>query len=232
MLDVLKQNAYVSTSAIPGVVQVSSSTLDSVKKSPLDLRDKNVLSVDPSAISSITIHAQLPATTQPTTRPASDTTIRLQHESFDMSEPTTAPSTAPATLPATEPTSKPTSKPVMKWMMVSRKPEISATDSKVNAVFTALHPLKVQRYQAVPTTLPATTDHYTLTLEAAAPMTNNYTIELFDPGNGQPVIGRYNGLTFELDRGLLDALKADFLKPDEPTPANIPTGLTGGLAPG
>ena len=221
MLDVMKQNAYASTSTMPGVVQVSAYTLDSFKKSALDLRDKNLLTVDPAGISEISIQTVLPATTQPTTRAASDQTLVLQRHA------------APA---STMPAGTPTSKPASQWAIVSQSPT-SAVDSKVAALLTAFHPLKVQRFLAAPTTMPATADHYLVKLESTPPLTSNYEIQLTDPGNSQPLQGRYNDLAFDVDRILIDQLKTDFSKADAPTPPTAnpsasPTGFPGGLPPG
>ena len=227
ILDVLKQNAYASTSVLPGVVQVAAYTVDAFKKSPLDLRDKNVLNVDVSSIASLTIHTVLPATTQPTTRPASDQTVTISRRPFHPSS---------ATQSSSHSSSEPTSKPVSQWIIVSAN-SVPAVDSKVDALLSSLHPLKVQKYDANSATQPAIADHYALSLTALPPMMSSYTVDITDPGNSQPLVGRYNGLTFELDRSLIDQLKADFSKADEPSPSRIspnslPGGLSGGLPPG
>ena len=255
MLDVLKQNAYASTSALPGVVQVSAYTVDSFKKSPLDLRDKSVLNIDGSSIASLTIHTVLPATTQPTTRPASDQTVTISRRPFhpaSTTQATTGATTGPVTGqvsgPATGKATGPATKPLSQWMIISASPT-AAADSKVESLLSSLHPLKVQKYDAIAATQPVTTqpvatqpvatqpataDRYTLSLSALPPMMNSYTIDITDPGNSQPLVGRYNDLTFELDRSLIDQLKADFSKADEPSPNSSvsPNGISGGMPPG
>ena len=60
-----------------------------------------------------------------------------------------------------------------------------------------------------------------------------YEIKLTDPGNSQPLIGTYNGLTFEADRMLIDRLTGDFLKGSKSSTSSDessapPTGFPGG----
>ncbi|HXE54789.1 MAG TPA: DUF4340 domain-containing protein, partial [Tepidisphaeraceae bacterium] len=52
------------------VATVPATTLDSFKKTALDLRDKKVVDIDPASVESFTLAVNRPATTQPTTRPA------------------------------------------------------------------------------------------------------------------------------------------------------------------
>jgi hypothetical protein len=89
----------------------------------------------------------------------------------------------------------------------------------VDALLSALHPLRVQQYDAVPATAPSAIDRYTITIACPPPLISSYKIELTDPGDSRPLIGRYNDLTFEVDRSLLDKIRADFTHPDEPGPA-------------
>lgn len=218
-LDLRKQYVYVSTSDSTAVARVSVGSMDAFKKTALDLRDKNVLSIDPTTISSITLKTTLPATTRPSTRPASETVLTIDRRPLTLATaPTTAlattgPTTSPATLAATQPAAKHST-----WEISSDTPPVDASDSKVNALLSALHPLRVTQYDAAPTTAPATADHYTLTIQCPPPLISNYTIELTDPGNSQPLAGRYNDLTFEVDRSLLEKIKVDFDKAHE-TPA-------------
>jgi hypothetical protein len=213
--DVRKQNVYVSTSNSTAVALVPVSSMDAFKKTALDLRDKQLLNIDPATVSGITIKTSLPATTQPTTRPASETIVTLDRRPVS---PTTAPATSPATTTAS-------TQPVVKhsiWEVISQHPAIDAGDGKVTALLAALHPLKVNQYDAAPTTAPATADQYTLTIQCPPPLISSYTLELTDPGNSQPLIGRYNDLNFEVDRSLLDKIKADFTKPDDTTVNTTP----------
>jgi hypothetical protein len=215
MLDVRKQNVYVSTSDSTAVAKVAASSMDAFKKNAIDLRDKEVLNIDPASVSAITIKTQLPATTQPTTRPASETSFTLDRRPLVAS--TSNASTQPTTgMAATQPVKHAV------WEIASATPPTDAGDSKVDALLSALHPLRVTQYDATPTTTPANADHYTINLQCPPPLISSYTIELTDPGNGQPLRGSYNGLNFQVDRSLLDKIKADFTHRDEPGTSAIP----------
>jgi len=214
MLDVRKQYAYVSTSDSTAVARVTAGSMDAFKKSALDLRDKEVLNIDPPSVSSISIQTSLPATTRPTTRPASETLVTIDRRPL-------SPATVATASPATSPTSMASTRPVVKhsvWQVASVKPPVDAGDSKVDALLSALHPLRVQQFDAFPTTAPSTADRYTVTIQCPPPLISSYKIELTDPGDGRPLDGRYNALAFEVDRSLLDKIKADFTHPDEPAP--------------
>jgi hypothetical protein len=208
MLDVRKQNVYVSTSDNTSVALVPVNSMDAFKKSALDLRDKDVLNVDPASVSGIAVHTSLSATTKPTTRPASDWIVAIQRRSA----PTTLPATGASTAPATAPVKR------SLWQVANASFSIDAADAKVDALLAALHPLKVQQYDAAPTTAPATADRYTVTISCPPPLISSYKIELTDRGDSRPLIGRYNDLAFEVDRSLLDKFKTDFTHADEPAP--------------
>jgi hypothetical protein len=68
-----------------------------------------------------------------------------------------------------------------------------------------------------PTTQPDAT--YVVNLAIGSPGGSSYEIHLVDPGNSQPLIGTYNGVTFEVDRFIADRLSGSFLKSDA-KPAN------------
>jgi hypothetical protein len=229
MLDVRKQYVYVSTSDSTAVARVPVSSMDAFKKNALDLRNKEVLNVDPTAVSGITIQTVLPATTKPTTRPASETLVSIDRRPTPATPPVA--STSPTTAPTTMATAAPVKHSV--WEVISTKPPVDAADAKVDALLSALHPLRVTQYDAVPTTQPATADRYTVTISCPPPLISSYKIDLTDPGDGRPLVGRYNDLTFEVDRSLLDKLKTDFTHADEAIPAPsaspsfAPTGAPG-----
>ncbi len=95
--DVLKKNVYASIEGGP-IVKVAATTLDTLRKSPLDLRDRRVLDVAPEAAQRITIARDLRATTQPTKRDARKSTVVLVKQ-----EEKIAPAGPPAPTPATKP---------------------------------------------------------------------------------------------------------------------------------
>ena len=53
------------------MVKVAASSLESLNKSPLDLRDRVVVDVDPAHVRRVAVHRTVAATTRPTTRAAS-----------------------------------------------------------------------------------------------------------------------------------------------------------------
>ena len=206
----LRDKVYVKLSDSSAIAKVPASALTSLEKKPLDLRDKRVVDIDPAKVSELTLTIDQPATTQPTTRPASQRTITLQRRP---QSPSTSPSTTRA---ATEPASR--------WQIASDA-DAPADDANVDALLSALHPLKVERYlEESPTTRPA--DSYTLvikTTEAGGAGQSTCTIHMIEPNSTGPLTGSYNGLTFEVDRELLLKLQADFHVPQPPAPASAPT---------
>ena len=52
------------------MVTVAATSLDAFRKTPLDLRDREVLDVNPDAVSRMSITKETAPATQPTTQPA------------------------------------------------------------------------------------------------------------------------------------------------------------------
>jgi hypothetical protein len=220
--DVLKTNVYVTTSQSPVVAKVAATALESVNKKPIELRDKQVLNIDPTQVSSVTISSDLAATTQPTSRPASKTEIVLRRTKAPASQPATQPapqvaSTQKATTRVA--TTQAATAPATKWEVVTGTVAKPADDPKVSALLTELHPLRVTKYlEKAPTTRPTAT--YDLKIVIGAPGGSTYELKLTDPGHAQPLVGTYNGLAFEVDRLLADRLSGTFNKGDANKPAN------------
>lgn len=209
--DVLKKNVYASVSTEPGVVLVSASVLDSFRKRPLELRDKKVLFIEPEHVTRISIAIDKPATTQPTTREAVASSVTLERSKREMGP--MLPATAPATAPSTTQASTQPSEPPSVWNVASRG-GVDADDSKVNALLDEFKPLRVDKYfEPAPTTQPAAT--VSLAFETTDA---RHEIRFTDPGDGKPLNGAYNGLSFEVARWLLEKLEADFVKSNAPKP--------------
>ena len=244
---VLKQNVYASVSSFPTLAKVSASTLERFDKKPLELRDKRVIDADPEKVSTFTIDADLSATTQPTSRPASKKHVvvarRVENPvigpQFSPPKPGTGPTTQPTTLASTQPSTSPTtlasSQPatqpatapveLAKWEIKST-PAGEADDSKVTSLLNDLHPLRVQTYLDHAATTQATTrptGKYTLKVTTIDPggATKSYELSMTDTADGK-LIGTYNGLTFEMDHSLVSRLEEDYAK----KPAAAPTGST------
>ena len=203
--DVLKKNVYAMTSAEPGIFTVAASSLDAFRKKPIELRDKKLLSIDENQVTKIAIQTNKPATTQPTTREAVEQTVVIERAKRVIGPP--APTSAPATGPATTQAATQPAEPPAKWTIASSG-NVDANDSKVEQLLGEFKPLRVERYlETAPTTQPSAS--YTLTIDTTDA---RHDLRLVDPGNAQPVIGSYNGLTFEVARSILEKLESDFAK--------------------
>ena len=127
--DLRKLNVYVQTSASPAIAIVPAASMTKFDKKPLDLRDKNVLKIDKDTVESISIETNKPATTQPTTRAAEETTLTIVHNKQAPTQPwhapflppgqsassgggaTTQASTNPTMLASTQPTTSASTQP-------------------------------------------------------------------------------------------------------------------------
>src|SRR5581483_4589027 len=243
--DLRKQNVYVQTSGSDAVALVPAYSMTKFDKKPLDLRDKNVLKLDKAAVESITVTTNKPATTQPTTRAAEETTLTIVRNKEVPATPwrapfalpgqkgattqaTSAPTTAPATMASTEPTTAPSTAPTTvastepatkpappKWEITS-DPKGPADESAVDALLNQLSPLRVEKFlEKNPTSQPS--DRYTLTI---ATSNGSYTISLTDPGGSANPIGEYNGLMFEVSRFFLEKVTGKFTPGSDPAPAS------------
>jgi Domain of unknown function (DUF4340) len=226
----------------PVVAQVAFSQVSFDKlnhASPLTLRDKAAVDIDPEKVRSFTLAIDRPATTQPATRPAElrEFTIERRKETPAILGPaapphpaTQAATTQPATtqpttqLAATQPATLPAAEP-SKWLFSSGG-EGNADEGQVTDLLTALHPLRAEKYiEANPTTQPAGT--YTLTVHTTGSKPGepgeDFILRITDAGPTGPVIASYKDLTFELARPFLDKLTGDF-KTKKPEPPPIPQG--------
>ncbi|MDB5354369.1 MAG: hypothetical protein JWN24_822 [Phycisphaerales bacterium] len=226
----------------PVVAQVAFSQVSFDKlhhASPLTLRDKAAVDIDPEKVRSFTLAIDHPATTQPATRPAElrEFTIERRKETPAILGPaapphpaTQAATTQPATtqpatqLAATQPATLPAVEP-SKWFFSSGG-EGNADEGQVVDLLTALHPLRAEKYiEANPTTQPAGT--YTLTVHTTGSKPGesgeDFILRITDTGPTGPVIAGYKDLTFELARPFMDKLTGDF-KTKKPEPPPIPQG--------
>jgi hypothetical protein len=222
--DVLRQNVYASVSGSPSIAKVAATALTSFNKKPLEMRDKRAVNIDPEQVSKLSFASDVAATTQPTSKPASKRDVSIQRRKQveltlgPVRVPTSGPATTQSTTQAqTQPTSQPATQPanLSKWELLS-DPKGEASDTKVDAILTGLHPLKVVKYlDAVPTTQAKPVATYTINVTtegAGGANVAEHQIRLTDRGNDQPLLGEYNGLTFELDRAILRRLEGEFTK--------------------
>ena len=233
--DVLKKNVYAMVSGTPSIAKVAATAIESFNKKPLELRDKRAVNIDPEQVSKLSFTTDVATTTQPTSKPASKREVSLQRRVESAVLGPAVPTTKPATTQAatTQATTQAATQPapeLSKWELVS-DPKGEASDAKVNAILSALHPLRAQKYlEAVPTTQaqPAATYTINLTTEAAGGANvAQHQIRLTERGNDQPLLGEYNGLVFELDRAILRQLEGEFTKgaaAATPAPPAFPAG--------
>lgn len=212
---VLKENVFARVGNKGEVVTLPASTLESFKKSPLDLRDKKVLNIAPDTVRKLTLTIDRSATTQPTTKPAShDEVVLTRRKQEPAALGPARPSSRPAATQqiaqaATRPTTEPTTKPQPSTWLVGAEHPKDGDDAKVQTLLDDLHPLNAQKFiTQSPTTRPAA--RYTLVIQ-----TNDgaaHTLLLSDEGSDGQLTGQLGDLRFTLDRSLLDALDAKFAK--------------------
>jgi hypothetical protein len=221
--DLLKQNVYVKVSDSPFVALVGVAALDALRKKPLDLRDKRAMDLKPEEVSAFSIARHMPATTQPATKPAADVLVHVERRKEGSGVPFV--SGAPATM--SKEGEKLTLAGILPkqaaWVLAGN---VTADEGEVTAFLGALQPLRVDKYlDKNPATQP--TKSYTLTVRTAAAggaIPVDHEIHFIDRGADQPLIGDYDGLTFEVGRAMLGRyLDGDF----KPKPADA-----GGPPPG
>ena len=224
--DVMKENIMVLSSQTPAIAKVGAHILETIDKTPLELRDRKVFQIDPEQVSEISISTNIAATTQPTTKPASQKQVSLKrrHEAVALgpAAPSTRPATGPATTQATTQaatapattaaTTAAATQPVTKWEVVSGAEREPAADSRVDSLLASFNPLRATKYlESAPATQPTATHVVRITTQAAAGAPEKtHEIRIVDPGNAQPLVGTYNDLAFELDRFIVDRLTGDF----------------------
>jgi hypothetical protein len=211
--DIRKQNIYATIVGSNVIARVPATILESIKKQPLDLRDKKAIDIEPADVTEIRLSADKSATTQPTTKPAIKKEIVLQ---LRPPEATSAPTTAPTTGPSTKPSTKPA---LSKWLVREMGTSISADDGKVASLLADLHPLRADKYLATaPTTRPVA--QYALRITSGGIhglALTQYELHITDPGGDKPLIGQVNGLSFEMSRSILPRFEENYVK-DTTTP--------------
>ncbi len=224
--DILKRNVYVSVLGTGVVAKVPAAIVDSLGKSPLDLRDKAVVDVDPAQVTKVLITVGGPSTSQP----AVPTILERRKAAPAVlgPMPTTGPTTGPATTRATtKPTTAPAG-PATEWVISTDK-SADGDDAKVAALLAQFHPLRADKLRD-PT--PPTTAPYKrritveLTTKAGGPPV---AVTMVDPGSDGPLVGTYNGLTFELPATLAADLTGDFHKGATPALPSMPAGMPPGM---
>jgi hypothetical protein len=197
--DSLTKEHYFAQTSDGLIAKIASSSLDNLRKSPLDLRDKDVVTIPPADVTAITLVKESwpTATTQGTTptiqRAPAIALVRRPPEPpkpigpaipsnlKSGARPTTATTTAPAT---TAPTTEPAKS---LWMFAD--PAQSATqieDAKVDALLEKLNPLHADKYLDRSPDAPKQ-QRYILTIETKS---QRYEIEFVRPPTANPPTAR------------------------------------------
>jgi hypothetical protein len=211
--DSLTKDHYFAKTSDGLIAKIATSSLDGLRKTPLDVRDRDVLNVTAADVQTISLLKETypPPTTEPSksgaaTQPSSKKFVALARRPKEGPKPLgpSLPSTKPA---ATQPTTEPAQSV---WMFTEPAGSAAQTDdSKVDALLGKLSPLHADKFlDKTPTT--AFDTRFLLTLQTKSDGT--IEVEIVKPVNGGTPYGVFNGLTFELPTTVTDALDVDFHK--------------------
>jgi len=211
--DSLAKDHYFAETSDGLIAKIAKSSLDSLQKTPLDLLDRDVITVVPADVSKISLVKAIfptppaPQATQPA--PAVERPTFTQLVVLTRRPP--APKALGPSLPTSKPSTQPTTQPPQSvWeFAIPSEPKSPVDDSKVDALLAKFNPFRADKY------LEKTPDsrveqRYVVTLET--PSLKKYHVEVVRPANGQTPYAIYNGLKFEIATSMLDALDADFHK--------------------
>jgi hypothetical protein len=213
--DISKKNVLATSSELKALVTIPVTALASLEKTPLDLRDRQILSLDAEKVNTVELTTDSAATTQPMTKPAIKTSVTVSRRSAPALEPigpmpvTTGPATTQAatTQPVVTP---PATKPASKWIVASAASE-PANDLDVEALLATVSTLRAEKYlENLPLVIkPERTYTLVLTVNPSGPsLGERHELKVYDFGESAAAVGAYNGLTFEVNRSLLSNLAA------------------------
>jgi hypothetical protein len=194
-----REDYYIKTS--DGIkATVPADSLNALKKTAMDLRDRQIFTLLPADVQSISIQKQTYPTMQPTTRggpvatPMVVTTqqivlVRRTQSALAGAQPSTAPSMMPSA-----------------WQLVG-EPKAKIDAAKVDALLDQFHPLRAEDYLEKHPTLP-TSRFYVVELKTSHGPPER--LDVTEPANDRKPFAIYNGLLFEVSTGLTDMLDSDF----------------------
>ncbi|MGA2441915.1 MAG: DUF4340 domain-containing protein [Tepidisphaeraceae bacterium] len=211
--DSLAKDHYFAETSDGLIAKIAKSSLDSLQKTPLDLLDRDVITVVPADVSKISLVKAIfptPSATQ-ATQPAPAVERPTFTQLVVLTRRPPAPKALGPSLPTSKPSTQPTTQPPQSvWeFAIPSEPKSPVDDSKVDALLAKFNPFRADKY------LEKTPDsrveqRYVVTLET--PSLKKYHVEVVRPANGQTPYAIYNGLKFEIATSMLDALDADFHK--------------------
>jgi Domain of unknown function (DUF4340) len=213
--DSLARDHYFAETSDGLIAKIVKTSLDDLTKSPLDLRDRNVVSVTPADVTQISIvkSAYPPLSSAQSTQPSAisaNTRPMSTHVVVLARRPKTAAVLGPS--PATsQPTTSPTTQATKSaWMFnIPSEPDSAVDDSKMDTLLSKFSPLHADKYlEKAP--VEAVDVRFIVTLQTTS--TNKYHIEIVKPAGGQSDYAVCNGLVFEIPTAMVDALDTDFHK--------------------
>jgi Domain of unknown function (DUF4340) len=214
--DSLAKEHYFAKTSDGLVGKIAKSSLDNLIKSPLDLRDRDAVTIAASDVTRVSVVKTVypPVSAAQATQPSAAASINQRPMSTHLVVLDRRPKT-PAVLGPSPAASRPAAPPATQavqsvWMLtIPAEPSSAVDDGKVDTLLGKFSPLRADKYlEKVPEG--AWDQRYIVTIETKS--MNKYHIEVVKPGNGQTTYGTYNGLTFELPTAFVDALDTDFHK--------------------
>jgi hypothetical protein len=183
-----------------------------------------------AATTSLSEPTTQPATTQPLEATVTQTIVLstripwstiLDHK-LGPPAPTTMPTTGPTTGPTTAPTTRAV-EPDTKWVITSDH-DAPADDAKITTLLGNLSSLRADKFLDP---VPAQKPGKSYEVEIVTDKPQRFMLKVFDPGDGSPLIGSIDGLTFELSTSLTSDVSGDFKPGSAPAPS--PMGGMGGM---
>jgi hypothetical protein len=211
--DSLAKDHYFAETSDGLIAKIDKSSLESLQKTPLDLRDREAVSIVPADVTQVSVVKVLypPLTSAQATQPsvAKEQKPLSSHLVLLKRRPKQAAVMGPT--PKSKATTAPAMKPAQSaWMFgIPDEPKSQVDDSKVDALLEKFSPLRADKYLEKVPDGPIDTK-FIVTLETKS--LNKYHIEITKPANGQTVFATYNGLIFELPTATIDAMDTDFHK--------------------
>jgi Domain of unknown function (DUF4340) len=208
--DSLSKDHYFVETSDGLFAKIAGTSLDNLKKTPMDLRDKNLVTILPGDVTTIALLKETylsGATTRSSSaKPISTQTVAL----------TRRPKVVTPMGPSIPSTRTSTTQPQIAqsvWMFkIPSDTKAQVDDSKVEALLAKLNPLQADKFLAAGPA-GAVQQRYVLSIDtqpAGSTSPQSYRVELIRPTDGQTPYASYNDLTFEIPASFLDALDVDF----------------------
>jgi hypothetical protein len=97
-----------------------------------------------------------------------------------------------------------------------------ASDSAVEAILSALHPLRAVKFVDAAPTQGTTIEVQIDAGGGGVLVTAHHVLQIVDPGESKPAVATYNGVHFEVEHTLISQLESKFDLPTTVAPAPPP----------